>query len=152
MESRLGQVAGLGLLPVRVVFGPRKRLGRPAGLALGAPVTGYEIQHGIAEVTDPAADLSWTAAGAARCGGRAGTACWRTTSSGARSWPRWQRQAGRDFTPAPDTDFAALRQARLDVLGDLVAGHLDVAALAGLIETGPPAGLPVLVASLHHDR
>ena len=30
VESRLGQVGGLGLLPVRVRFGPRKQLGRPA--------------------------------------------------------------------------------------------------------------------------
>jgi adenosylcobyric acid synthase len=54
VESRSGRVDGLGLLPVRVVFGPDKRLGRPEGRALGAPVTGYEIHHGIAEVTDPA--------------------------------------------------------------------------------------------------
>ena len=30
--------------------------------------------------------------------------------------------AGRDFTVAPDTSFAAARQARLDTLADLVAG------------------------------
>ena len=52
--------------------------------------------------------------------------------------------AGRDFRPAPDTDFAALRQARLDALGDLVAEHLDTAALTRLIVHGPPAGLPVV--------
>ena len=52
--------------------------------------------------------------------------------------------AGRDFTVATDTDFAALRQARLDVLGDLVAGHLDAAALERLIRGGPPPGLPVV--------
>jgi adenosylcobyric acid synthase len=52
--------------------------------------------------------------------------------------------AGRDFTPAPDTDFAGLREARLDALGDLVAGHLDTAALSRLIAAGPPRGLPVL--------
>jgi len=56
--------------------------------------------------------------------------------------------AGRDFVPAPGTDFAAIRQARLDVLGDLVAGHLDTAAVAQLIEDGPPPGLPALVTSL----
>jgi adenosylcobyric acid synthase len=33
----------------------------------------------------PPPSVSWTAAAAGRCGGRAGTACWRTTSSGARS-------------------------------------------------------------------
>jgi len=48
--------------------------------------------------------------------------------------------AGRDFTPAPDTCFAAIRQAQLDVLGDLVAAHLDTAALSQLISEGSPAG------------
>ena len=52
--------------------------------------------------------------------------------------------AGRDFTVAPGTDFAAARQARLDTLGDLVADHLDTEALGRLIEHGPPAGLPVI--------
>ena len=52
--------------------------------------------------------------------------------------------AGRDFRPAPGVCFAALRQAQLDLLGDLVADHLDTAAVARLIESGSPAGLPVL--------
>jgi hypothetical protein len=52
--------------------------------------------------------------------------------------------AGRDFAAAPDTCFAAVRQAQLDVLGDLVAAHLDRAALSQLIREGPPAGLPVI--------
>ena len=54
VESRRGVVDGLGLLPVRVRFGAEKILGRPRGTALGAPVAGYEIHHGIVEVTDPA--------------------------------------------------------------------------------------------------
>ena len=60
--------------------------------------------------------------------------------------------ADRDFTPAPGTDFAAVREARLDALGDLVAGHLDTAALSQLISGGPVPGLPVLMTSLNHDR
>jgi adenosylcobyric acid synthase len=60
--------------------------------------------------------------------------------------------AGRDFRPAPDTSFAAVREARLDVLGDLVAGHLDLDALSQLIENGPVAGLPVLTTSLNSYR
>jgi len=63
--------------------------------------------------------------------------------------------AGRDFnpkTPAPGTDFAAVRQARLDVLGDLVAEHLDVAALSRLITGGPPPGMPSLLVTLDQDR
>ena len=53
-------------------------------------------------------------------------------------------RAGRDFRVAPGTNFAAVRQARLDTLGDLVAEHLDTEALRRLIERGPPSGLPVI--------
>jgi adenosylcobyric acid synthase len=59
--------------------------------------------------------------------------------------------AGRDFTPAPGIDFAAVRQARLDTLGDLVAEHLDLSALTRLITGGPPPGRPSVVVSLSHD-
>jgi adenosylcobyric acid synthase len=152
VESRLGEVDGLGLLPVRVRFGAAKRLGRPTGRALGAPVTGYEIHHGIAEVTDPAAEPFLD-------GCRRG-AVWGTSWHGVLDNDEFRRAflaevaavAGRDFTPAPGTEFAAVRQARLDVLGDLVADHLDTAALTGLIENGPPPGLPSVLASLDHAR
>jgi adenosylcobyric acid synthase len=147
VESRAGLVAGLGLLPTRVEFGPGKVLGRPEGRALGAPVTGYEIHHGIVRTNgsfyEPFLD-----------GGRGGPsgAVWGTSWHGTLENDAFRRafltevarQAGRDFVPAPGTDFAALREARLDTLGDLVAGHLDTAALARLISTGPPRGLPVL--------
>jgi adenosylcobyric acid synthase len=52
--------------------------------------------------------------------------------------------SGRDFVPAPDTDFGCIRQRRLDALADLVAGHLDTEAVCGLIESGPPPGLPAV--------
>ncbi len=150
VESRLGRLDGLGLLPVRVVFGPAKRLARPVGRALGASVAGYEIHHGIAEVTDPAADPFLD-------GCRRG-AVWGTSWHGVLENNEFRRAflaevaalAGRDFTPAPGTDFAAVRQARLDVLGDLVADHLDTTALSRLITGGPPPGMPSLLVSLHH--
>ena len=144
VESKAGQVPGLGLLPGRVVFAGRKTLGRPQGEALGAPVTGYEIHYGRV-----ALDLS-------SCepfldGGRAG-AVWGTSWHGTLENDAFRRaflaavarQAGRPFVPAPDTDFARLREARLDALGDLVAHHLDTAALGRLINGGAPRGLPVL--------
>jgi adenosylcobyric acid synthase len=144
VESKAGQVTGLGLLPGRVVFADRKTLGRPQGEALGAPVTGYEIHYGHV-----ALDLS-------SCepfldGGRAG-AVWGTSWHGTLENDAFRRaflaavarQAGRPFVPAPDTDFARLREARLDALGDLVAHHLDTAALGRLINGGAPRGLPVL--------
>jgi adenosylcobyric acid synthase len=152
VESRRGTVNGLGLLPVRVRFGAEKILGRPHGRALGVPVAGYEIHHGQAEITDPAAEPFLD-------GCRRG-AVWGTSWHGALENDEFRRAfltevavlAGRDFTPAPDTDFAATREARLDALGDLVAGHLDTSALGALISGGPPPGLPAVVASLNHDR
>jgi adenosylcobyric acid synthase len=148
VESAQGRLEGLGLLPVRVRFEAAKRLGRPAGRALGAAVAGYEIHHGIAEITDPAAEPFLD-------GCRRG-AVWGTSWHGVLENDEFRRAflaevaalAGRDFTPAPDTDFAAVRQARLDLLGDLVADHLEVTALSRLIEHGPPPGMPSVVASL----
>ena len=43
---------------------------------------------------------------------------------------------------AGTTSFAAARQARLDVLGDLVEKHLDTEQLTALIEGGVPTDLP----------
>jgi adenosylcobyric acid synthase len=144
VESKAGQVAGLGLLPGRVVFAGRKTLGRPQGEALGAPVTGYEIHHGRVDL-DPLSCEPFLD------GGRAG-AVWGTSWHGTLENDAFRRaflaavarQAGRPFVPAPDTDFTRLREARLDALGDLVERHLDTAALGRLISGGAPRGLPTL--------
>lgn len=77
-------------------------------------------------------------------------AVWGTTWHGALDSDGFRRAflvevaaaAGRDFAPAPDTDVTALRSARLDVLADLVADHLDGDALYRLITDGPTPGLP----------
>ncbi|MFC7328844.1 cobyric acid synthase [Marinactinospora rubrisoli] len=145
VESGAGRVPGMGLLPTRVAFAPEKTLGRPSGTAYGHPVAGYEIHHGITTRDDGAA-------GVAFLDGHHVGAVWGTTWHGALENDAFRRafladvaaHAGRDFTPAPDTDFAAERSARLDALGDLVAGHLDTDALLRLIERGAPAGLPVV--------
>ena len=155
VESRRGTVDGLGLLPVRVRFGAEKILRRPRGSALGAPVTGYEIHHGVAELTDPGGSGTEPFLDGCRRG-----ALWGTSWHGVLENDEFRRAflaevaalAGRDFRPAPDTSFAAVREARLDVLGDLVAGHLDTAALSRLIEDGPVPGLPVLATTLNHYR
>ncbi|WP_075743586.1 cobyric acid synthase [Actinoalloteichus fjordicus] len=46
VESRRGTVPGLGLLDLEVTFEAAKTLRTPTGVALGEPVTGYEIHHG----------------------------------------------------------------------------------------------------------
>ncbi|MCO5991148.1 cobyric acid synthase [Actinoallomurus spadix] len=142
IESMAGPVPGLGLLPVRVEFGPEKILGRPSGTGYGEPVRAYEIHHGVAAVEGGEPFLDGCREGAV----------WGTTWHGALENDGFRRAfltevarlAGRDFTPAPDTDFAALREAQLDALGDLVEQHLDTGALWRLIEDGPPAALPVV--------
>jgi adenosylcobyric acid synthase len=45
---------------------------------------------------------------------------------------------------AGSTPFAAARAGRLDALGDLVAGHIDLDALTRLIERGAPSDLPTI--------
>ncbi len=143
VESRAGTVEGLGLLPVRVRFAPDKTLARPSGKALGEPVEGYEIHHGVARLGDggePFLD-----------GLRLG-AVWGTHWHGSLESDGFRRAflrevaraSGRRFVPAPDTSFAALREEQLDRLGDLIEEHADTAALLRLIEDGVPAGLPFL--------
>ncbi|MER7204205.1 cobyric acid synthase CobQ [Streptomyces sp. CB01635] len=142
VESRLGAVDGLGLLPVRVRFEREKTLARPVGEALGERVEGYEIHHGVAEVTGGEAFLD---------GCRVGSV-WGTHWHGSLEADGFRRAflrevaaaAGRRFVPAPDTSFGALREEQLDRLGDLIEEHADTDALWRLIESGAPSGLPFI--------
>jgi adenosylcobyric acid synthase len=146
VESGAGTVSGLGLLPASVVFAESKTLGRPSGTAYGVPVSGYEIRHGQVTVTGIMAEPFLD-------GCRSGTV-WGTSWHGTLENDQFRRAfltdvagfAGRDFKPAPDTNFSALREAGLDLLGDLVADNLDTGAILRLIDGGPPPGLPVLPA------
>ncbi|WTW94221.1 cobyric acid synthase [Streptomycetaceae bacterium NBC_01309] len=164
-ESRAGVVAGLGLLPVRVRFAAEKTLARPTGFADGEPIAAYEIHHGVVTVDPDAATQAGTPAGthaSTECeplftnaegtpvdGCRAGPV-WGTLWHGALENDGFRRAyltrvaqwTGRRFVTSPDTSFEAARQARLDALGDLVADHLDNAAVDRLIAHGAPAGLP----------
>jgi adenosylcobyric acid synthase len=141
VESRAGTVPGLGLLPATVRFGVRKVLRRCQGEWSGEQVTGYEIHHGVAEVTGGEAFPGGCTAGAV-----SGTS-WHGLfeSDGFRRavLARAAAAAGRAFTPAP-VSFQAERERQLDTLGDLIGQHLDTAALLRLIEGGAPAGLPFI--------
>ncbi|TDE17006.1 cobyric acid synthase [Actinomadura sp. 6K520] len=141
VESGAGSVRGLGLLPARVVFGEEKVLGRPKGRAYGEDVHAYEIHHGVV-----------TADGEPFLDGCRKGAVWGTIWHGAMENDGFRRAflrdvahaSGRAFTPAPDVSFAALREAALDTLGDLMEEHLDTAAVWRIIERGTPGGLPVV--------
>jgi adenosylcobyric acid synthase len=152
VESRAGTVAGLGLLDIDIEFAPDKWLGNPIGTAFGAPATGYEIHHGrVARRGAGLPALITTAAGApegALTGPVAATHWHGLLENDAvrRALLCWAADlAGRTgFRPAPDTSFAAERATRLDRLGDLVAEHLDTAAITALLTGGAPTGLPTI--------
>jgi adenosylcobyric acid synthase len=151
VESGAGTVEGLGLLDIDVEFRPEKTLQRPTGTAFQAVATGYEIHHGsVVRRPDTLEGLvtlpDGTPEGALH-GAIAGTH-WHgllENDTPRREFLRWAAaRAGRDFVPARDTEFAAIREAQLDLLADLVADHLDTEMIESLLSAGAPSGLPVL--------
>jgi adenosylcobyric acid synthase len=148
VESRAGQVPGLGLLPVRTLFGPDKVLARPARtLADGVIVRGYEIHHGT--VTLDGGEPFFADEGC-RVDAVAGTV-WHgllENDSFRREYLTYvARVAGRNFTGAPDVSFGAIREAKLDRLADLIASYLDGHQIRTLLASGADR-LPPLRLSL----
>ena len=149
VESGAGVVRGLELLPVRTEFTEAKVLGRPRGTCPaygGVPVSGYAIHHGrvAAEAGEPLVLTDGGAAEGCRVGSVYGTA-WHglLENDGFRRafLAEVAAATGRRWVPGT-VPYATVREARLDLLGDLVAEHLDTGALLRLIESGAPAGLP----------
>jgi adenosylcobyric acid synthase len=142
VESAAGRVRGLGLLPTTVRFAAAKVLGRPRGTAYGQVVLGYEIHHGIITTHGGEPFLDGCRSGAV----------WGTTWHGALENDAFRRafladvaaRTGSPWRPAGQVSFAAVRDRRLDVLGDLVAEHLDTDAVLALLTQGPPGDLPFI--------
>jgi adenosylcobyric acid synthase len=142
VEGAEGAVAaGLGLLDVATTFGVDKVLGLPTGTALGQPVSGYEIHHGRLDIGS-----AEPFPGGARADGVYAT-MWHGSleCDGFRQafLAEVAARAGLDRRPSRVV-FAERREARLDLLGDLVEEHLDVDALLDLATSGAPTGLPML--------
>lgn len=150
VESGEGSVPGLGLLPIEITFARQRTVARPAGVALGTPVAGHEIHHGqVTARSDGLPPLIETGPGqpegvaAGHVFGTHWHGCFEHDEFRRRFLWLVAKRAGRHgFTVAPDTSFAALREATVDRLGDLVEEHLDTGALWRLCHHGPPAALP----------
>ncbi|MGI5129248.1 cobyric acid synthase [Pseudonocardia sp. CA-107938] len=140
---------GLGLLDLEIEFVPRKTLATPSGTAWGVPVTGYEIHHGqVVRSGDPElGDGEGSDAGVVL--GSHWHGLLENDAFRRLLLARVAEQAGRTgFVAAPDTCFAAVRAAQLDLLGDLVERHVDLCALEHVINHGAPTDLPIVTSGL----
>jgi adenosylcobyric acid synthase len=148
VESDAGEVTGLGLLPVETVFEAAKVLATPTGTAPwlgGTPASGYEIHHGRTRAVggEPVLDSDDGDPGCRR-GAVIGVAWHGIFEADAfrRAFLGWvAAERGLDWV-AGTRPFAAMREERLDALGDLIADHTDTAHLDRLLDQGVPPGLP----------
>ena len=157
VESTAGRtghaaVDGLGLLDVDVRFDPDKVLRTTGGFVDGVRVTGYEIHHG--RVVDSSEkpwidDVEHGPEGACRDAVR-GTH-WHGLLASDEFRRAYLRDvsavAGKAFSPAPDTNVAAIRERQLDLMADLVRTHLDLDALRAIVAAGGSRRPPAIV---HH--
>jgi adenosylcobyric acid synthase len=148
VESRAGEVTGLSLLPVETVFEATKVLANPVGTAPwlgGVAASGYEIHHGRTRARGGEPVLS-SEDGDLGCrrGAVVGVA-WHgifEADGFRRAFLGWvAAERGLDWV-AGERPFAAVREERLEAVGDLIADHVDTAALERLLEEGAPPGLP----------
>jgi len=147
VESRSGRVDALGVLDAEIVFAPDKVLRRWQG-----SLHGYEIHHGR---LSRCAEACWFEVDGCPHGYRRGQV-FGTHWHGLFDNDDFRRQwltsaaaaAGRDgFVVADGVDVTARRDAQLDLMADLLAAHLDVDAITGLLDDGPPER-PTIVAAL----
>lgn len=141
------EVAGLGLLDVETAFEPTKVVRQRRGVAMGQRVGGYEIRHG--RLQRSAGTPGWVhlddaygadeegavEPGAARVLGTSLHGLFESDGFRGAFLCEVARRRGKTFVPA-GVSFAAAREAQFDRLADAVEAHLDMEAVAALIERG----------------
>ncbi len=135
-------VAGLGWLDVETSFVADKLTRQRSGTAFGQPVSGYEIHHGrTAGPATPWVELPEPEGAVSADGAVYGTSLhglFEADAFRAAFLRMVGERRGRRFVPA-GVSFPAAREAQWDLLADLVAGHLDRAALEHIITLGATA-------------
>ena len=154
IESGEPETLGLGLLPVETAFEGEKLLARPEGSAPGfggAEVSGYEIRHGRVERRGGERLIASGDLDEGCVSGSVLGTSWHgilEADDFRRALLGWVAESrGLDWVPG-DESFVDAREEQFEKLADLVAGNVDREALLRLIETGPPAGLPVVAGRL----
>jgi adenosylcobyric acid synthase len=150
VESNAGRVDGLDLLPVTTEFGAEKVVERRTGTSLGQVVDGYRIHHGRvrADAGEPFVDLdapSQAGDAGSQVDGVHVDAVYGTTLHGlfeadgfrGAFLHRVAARSNKQFAPGL-TSFAAVREARIDRLADLLEAHLDLDAVVDLIASAEP--------------
>lgn len=149
VESGMGEVPGLGLLPVVTEFLPDKLLALRHGRCpkLAVEGGGYEIRHGRLQVHG-GEPMFESDAGAEGC---VLGAIWGTSWHGTFENDAFRRAfltSVADGIGVPwragDVSFLDAREAQAARLGRLMANHSDTAGLMELIAQGPMCGLPVV--------
>jgi adenosylcobyric acid synthase len=146
VESGIGEVAGLGLLDADIAFDQAKTLRR-----WQQPLTGYEIHHGR---LSRCAEAGWFDVNSEPQGIMRG-AVFGTHWHGLLDNDEFRRAwltcvadaAGRSGFVVADTNVAARRDAQLDLIAELLASHLDVDGVLGLLD-GPPPRRPHIASEL----
>ncbi|MBB2988714.1 adenosylcobyric acid synthase [Mycolicibacterium iranicum] len=136
IEGPPTEVDGLGLLDAATDFAAEKTLRLPRGFWRDAPATGYEIHHGRITTGGGAEEFL----GGTRAGNVYGTMWHGALEGDALRALFLQETLGVQSAAS----FGAARESRLDLLGDLVERHLDVAALLDLAREGVAQSLPFL--------
>jgi adenosylcobyric acid synthase len=138
VESKAGVVEGLALLDADIAFAPAKTLRHH-----DTELHGYEIHHGqLQRHTED----DWLGVGIRR--GRVYGTHWHGVLDNNDVRRLWLAEVGKPgFVVADDVDVTARRDAQLDLMADLLTAHLDIDAVVGLLDGGPPER-PILVTAL----
>ena len=153
VEGHAGEVAGLGILALDVVFGEHKVLRQVKGTAWGNPVTGYEIHHGrVVASGDDALLIDAEAGGEGSVRGAVVGTHWHgllASDDFRRDYlRRVAGHVGRSGFVAGEVSFEEARMSQLDLIADLVEAELDMEFIADVVTNGPKPGLPTLTATL----
>lgn len=140
VESSLATVGGLDLLPVTTRFGTDKVLAAVQGTALGHRVVGYQIHHGRVSADVEGLASEWLNISQTPDGVRT-ERVFGTTVHGLFDEDGFRHaflrvvadRAGAAYSPGPLSPTAH-RDAELDRLADHVEAHLNMDAVARLIE------------------